>query len=170
MQTFQKLQPHQVLQVHHQRPGDYCSVSALEFVSKMYGLIPLDQHPLQSNPQNEKKGFGDKVLQNLVHLDGEDKLHDIQSALGIIETEMNQDRCLIISLATFLTPDGTNYIQSSYHIYVLVSEDGQPTLIDPATQRSVGKGIEYLTKALEWNSQMNQERKEIHIQTIHPKT
>jgi hypothetical protein len=158
----------EVLKAHRQFPGDFCSVSALEFVSKCYGLTKLDQFPLQSDPQNEKKGFGEPILQSLVSLEGSEEHYDIPSALALIEKEMSADRFLAVSLRGFLV-FGQIVIPAGYHILVAARVEGLPTLIDPATKQVLARAKEELTKVLEWNSRHNPERTTIHILSLVPK-
>jgi hypothetical protein len=96
-----------VLQAHYQFAGDYCAVSALEFASKIYGLTPLDQFPLQSDFQNQSKGFNEQVLQDLVSVTGHPEDHDIQSAVATIEKEANAGKCVSVSLRGYIVSGHT---------------------------------------------------------------
>jgi hypothetical protein len=128
-----------VLQAHRQFDGDYCSVSALEFASKIYGLTPIDQFPLQSDPQNQSKGFDEQALQNLVSLKGHSAHYDIQSAVEAIVKETNQGKCVSVSLRGSLIFDQI-VIPAGYHILVAVLQGPQPTLLDPATKQVLAQG------------------------------
>jgi hypothetical protein len=137
----------------------YCAVSTLEFVAKLYGLLPLDSFPLQSNPANQKKGFGERDLQDALGLQGWDKFYDVQSALEIIEKETIEGRFLGVSLLVF----GANQKIEGYHIFVAARLDGLPILVDPADGQVKVRAKEDLAKILEYNSRMNPERKTIHL-------
>lgn len=154
------------LQKHSQRHQSSCQASALEFVSKLYGLIPQDSFPLQENPENQNKGFADKDLLTAVYLSDEEGYYDIQSALDLIEKETNSGKILSISLANILIDPVPRLV--GYHIYVLVSLFGRPILIDPATKRVLDLTKEDLAKVLELNSGLNPERTTINIQILTP--
>ena len=154
-----------VLREHRQFPGDYCAVSALEFTSKVYGLLEPDKFPLQSISSNQHKGFDEQSLQNLVLLSGHSKLYDIQCAVETIEKETSEGKCVSVSLRVF-SNFGQIPIPDGYHILVSLLLDGQPTLIDPATKRVRAQGKGDLTKVLQENSLANPERKTIHMEIL----
>lgn len=155
-----------VLQAHHQFDGDYCAVSALEFVSKIYEQIAPDKFPLQADPQNQHKGFDEHTLQNLVLLGGCSTYYDIQSAVETIEKETNEGRCVLVSLRAFHTFDGIIFLVGGYHILVALSLEGQPILIDPQTKQVLARGKEDLAKVLQRNSDLNHDRKTIHMEIL----
>lgn len=158
-----------VLQVHRQFDGDYCAVSALEFASKVYGLIPPDQFPLQSDPQNQRKGFDEQALQNLVSLESHSGYYDIQSAMALIEKETNEGKCVSISLRGF-EPCGQKLLAIEYHTVVAVLRARQPTLFDPASGQVLAQGKEDLATVLQRNSKLNPSRKTIHLEVLYPKS
>ena len=154
-----------VLEAHHQFPGDYCAVSALEFASKIYERIGLDQFPLQVDPQNQHKGFGEQALQSLVYLTGKAEHYDIQSAVETIEKETSGGKCVSVSLRGFLF-FGQIVIPVGYHIVVALWLDGQPILVDPQTKQVLVRGKEDLTKVLTENSQLNPQYKTIYMEIL----
>ena len=158
-----------VLLAHRQFPGDFCSVSALEFVSKLYGLTPVDHFPLQSNKQNTNKGFVEPALQTLVGLEGEAQFYDTRSALALIETETSMGRFPIVSLFGLITYDGKTLFPAGYHIFVAARHGTQSILIDPGLKRAFATTTEDVAKALEWNSRHNPERTTINILCLAPK-
>lgn len=153
-----------ILDSHKQIRDWSCSVSALEFVAKLYGLLEIDSFPLRQDEKNQKKGFGEASLQASLGLEGEEGTYDVKSALALIEEETSQGRFPIVSLANLpvIPPDIT------YHIYVVVLQQSQPTLIDHVNGQVLAKGKEDLTKVIEHNSQGNLERSTIHVQTLRP--
>jgi hypothetical protein len=156
-----------VPQAHRQFPGDYCAESALEFASKIYGLTPLDQFPLQSDPQNQRKGFDEKVLQDLVLLTGHSGHHDIQSAVDTTEKETNDGKCASVSLRTYIVFDPITIAFGS-HIFVAVLKAGQPILCDPASRLALLQGKAKLTTVLSQETDFNPE-KTIHLEVLSPK-
>ena len=153
-----------ILRSHKQIRDWSCSVSALEFVAKLYGLLALDSFPLQQDEGNQKKGFGESTLQASLGLTGEEGHYDAQSALALIEEETNQGRFPIVSLANLpATPP-----RLTFHIHVAVSLQSQPTLIEPANGQVLATGKEDLAKELERNCQGNPVYSTIHIQTLRP--
>lgn len=168
MEPPQKPLLNEVLQAHHQFAGDFCAVSGLEFVSKLYGLTQLSKFPLQENQKNESKGFGEQSLQALVYLEGEDAHGDAQSVMGLIEKETNQGMSVLVSLRGFVT-FGRILNPIGYHIFVATSQGDQPILVDPQTKQIQAPSRADLANILQWNSQQNPERKTIHIQALHPK-
>ena len=63
----------------------------------------------------------------------------------------------------------SHIIQTPYHILVSLLLDGQPTLIDPATKQVLEQGKGDLAKVLQQNSDLNPERKTIHMEILEPK-
>lgn len=160
----------EVAKVHRQQFHRSCSVSAFEFVSKLYGLIPLNSYPLQSNPENQKKGFDEPILQSeigLRPLSNRDN-YNIQSALELMKEETSRGRFPIVSLRAY-SEDGR---MEGYHINVVVSEEGQLILIEPADGSIRAATTEDLKKELERSCipLHPQVRNTIHILIVHPKT
>lgn len=158
----------QVRGIHKQLHQNSCSVSALEFVAKVYGLIPSDSYPLQSNPQNQYKGFAEPDLQNEVGLLAtSDKAdYDISGAMDLLREETNQGRFPIISLRAFQA-DGS---PAGYHINVVESTDGQLVLIEPADGSIRAASTKELEKELERSCHPDPRwpRNTLHILTIRP--
>ena len=144
----------------------YCSVSALEFAAKFYGLLPLDSFPLQSRPENERLGFDDTSLQNEMGLQGEDLGLLPQLALERIETETNQDK--VVAIALLLFPKDPSQ-PPAYHIHLAAKEEGQLVLVDPANGQEICPARLDLATLLHANSRDNKERKEIHLLILSPK-
>ena len=168
MAQHQKPLLKEVLQAHYQFDGEFCYASGLEFVSKLYGLTPLDAFPLQENDENQHKGFGETDLQDLVSLNGTDAYGDVQSALDSIEKEINSDKSVLVSLRGFLTY-GRVLCPQEYHIFVVTPQGNQPILIDPQMTQVLASDSEGVSKILEWNSRKNPDRKGIYTETLHPK-
>lgn len=82
----------EVLPAHRQLEDWSCSVSAFEFVAKLYGLIRLDVFPLQSDPANQRKGFAESSLLADVGLKGSDDYYDVASAVTLIQSELASGR------------------------------------------------------------------------------
>jgi hypothetical protein len=158
----------QVRGIHKQLHQNSCSVSALEFASKLHGLIPSNSFPLQSNPQNQYKGFAEPDLQSEVKLSAtSDKAdYDILSALELLIKETSQGRFPIISLRAFQA-DGS---PAGYHINVVESVDGQLVLIEPADSSIQAASTKELEKELERSCRPDPQwpRNTLHILTIRP--
>ena len=154
----------EVLRTHKQHHQMSCSVSALEFVAKLYGLIQLDKFPLQEDPKNQHNGFDDKDLQDAVGLSGSSELYEPQAAINLIEAETNLDRFPIVSFYMF-SDTGQPL---GYHIHVAAKQSGQSILIDPANGLVVAPTTEDLATAIKYYSEVDPIRKTIHILTLRP--
>ena len=159
----------EVRRIHRQSLPNSCSVSAFEFVSKLFGLLLLDKYPLQSIHANQGRGFAEPNLQSEVGLfatsDRED--YDIEEALGVLIEETNQDRLPIISLRAF-REDGS---PAGYHINVVASRDGELVLIEPADGTIRAGTTEGLKMELEQSCHPSQDwpRNTLHILTTRPR-
>jgi len=153
-----------VLPAHRQLEDWSCSLSAFEFVAKLYGLIGLDIFPLQSDPANQRKGFVEPSLLADVGLKGSDDYYDVASAVTLIQSELTSGRHTVVSLLTFQTMG----LPAGYHIYVAVDGQQGPCLVDPATRSVLAVPSTDLSHIFAANSARNPERKTIHVLTLYP--
>jgi hypothetical protein len=154
--------------IHRQLHRNSCSVSAFEFVAKLHGLIPLNSYPLQSDLNNQGKGFSEPDLQSEVGLcamsDKED--YNTLDALDLLREETSQGRFPIISLRAFL--ENGEFV--GYHINVVVSEADQLMLLEPADGSVRAATTKDLEMELERSCRpiLPKIRNTLHILTVRP--
>lgn len=147
------------LRSHHQFPLATCAVSAFECVAILHGLLEQDKFPLQCDPTNREKGFGDIDFLESLGLSCANNLYDTQSAMVLIEKETAEGRFPLVSLRAFAV-DGTPL---SYHILICVLHNAKLLLVDPAKPSVVVDNKVDLANLLKRNRQDNPERKTLHI-------
>ena len=150
------------LRLHYQLEAASCAASGQECIAKLHGLIPPPAFPLQSDPANQKKGFGanDRTFLESFDINGNDDGYDVPVAIALVKTETQAGRFPLVSLIG-KDPDG-NW---GYHTFLCAQHDGKFLLIDPAKAEALIEGYPALFALFANNSVINPERKTIHILT-----
>lgn len=152
-----------IRKAHSQSPGDYCAVSALEFVAKCYGLVRPSEKPLQRIPENEHKGFDEK-LRRSVGLSGADNQYAPDEAAKLVESETTSKRMPCVALLRPFDPKSGAPV--GYHIYVASKESGEVEVIDPANGDIVAKKLSEIEQLFAENAAQNPDRDTIHVLTL----
>ena len=150
----------EALRNHRQLERASCAVSAFECIAKLHGLIEPDTFPLQSDPANQNKEFGDTEFLKFLNLLPSDGLFATQNALAIIERETTEGRFPLISLLV-----ETSSGEKGYHTYLCAQHNAKLLLIDPLKPEIVVDKKEDLENLLEHNRTTNPERKTLHVMT-----
>ena len=146
------------LRSHRQLEQASCAVSAFECIAKLHGLIAPDIFPLQSDPKNQKLGFGDTGFLKSLGLSCVDNHHDTVSAMTLIEKETNEGRFPLVVLGFYL-PTG----EWTYHTHLCVSHNAKLVLVDPAMPAIVVGKKEDLTNLLERKRREDPLKKTLHV-------
>ncbi len=151
-------EPLVALRNHRQLEQASCAVSAFEAVAKLHGLIEPTSFPLQSDPANQLKGFGDTEFLRSLGILPSDGHYDIQSALNLIEKETSGGK---FPLAAFVKE--IVGAQVRVHVYLAARDKTKLVLIDPAVPAIVAEGREGLGRLFQRSIQMYPPISDIHV-------
>jgi len=141
---------------HKQFPGEFCSASAHEFIMKLHGRVQLGEFPLQSDPENEDKGFD---------------FQDFLASYGFAEQQQNLDRPSTMKVIAQETANGKYPLlsrpvsETKCHILVAMKDGTELIVVDPADGKIVANSTQATEQLMDSAIQRVPGRDKLHLLT-----